>query len=104
MVGPAKRLKITRVAAWLMGSVVRRVRLFSRHQGELIDWMPEFLAAKVLGDLLTTRFAEIAYALHARAAADEMRCLADEFRILIDQTSVPAPNIDRLRIEAVSGW
>ena len=69
----------------------------------LFYWMPEFMSAKVLGSLLGSRFAEIAYALHARAVADEMRILADEFKILIDRTSVPTPNIDRLRMEAFSG-
>jgi len=87
------------------GNVLRALGYTKRQpfKWNLFYWMPEFMSAKVLGSLLGSRFAEIAFALHARAAADEMRCLADEFKILIDQTSVPTPNIDRLRIEAFSG-
>jgi hypothetical protein len=58
------------------------------------------MSAKVFGSLLNSRFAEIAYALHARAAADEMKCLADEFEILIDRSGLPTPNIDKLREKA----
>jgi uncharacterized protein YbjT (DUF2867 family) len=32
----ARPPKVTRIPAWLMGSVVRLVRLFNRHQGELL--------------------------------------------------------------------
>jgi 2-dehydropantoate 2-reductase len=66
----------------------------------LFYWMPEFVTAKIFGGLLNSRYAEIAYAQHARAAPDEMRCLADEFKALIDRTSLSTPNIDRLRGEA----
>ena len=87
------------------GNVLRALGYTKRQpfKWNLFYWMPEFMSAKVLGSLLGSRFAETAYALHARAAADEMRCLADEFKILIDQTSIPTPSIDRLRIEASSG-
>jgi len=63
----------------------------------LFYWMPEFVTAKVFRGLLNSKFAEIAYARHAKAAADEFRSLADEFKSLIDQTSVPTPNIEELR-------
>ncbi len=63
----------------------------------LFYWMPEFMSVKVFQGLLSSRYADIAYARHARAAVDEMRSLADEFKTLIDRTSLPTPNIDRLR-------
>jgi 2-dehydropantoate 2-reductase len=66
----------------------------------LFYWMPELMTAKMFAGLLNSRYAEIAYAQHAKAASDEMRCLADEFKTLIDRTSLPTPSIDRLRGEA----
>jgi len=66
----------------------------------LFYWIPEFMTARILGEMLNSRYAEIAFAQHARAARDEMRCLADEFKTLIGRTSLPTPNIDQLRAEA----
>jgi len=66
----------------------------------LFYWMPEFMSAKVLAGLLGSRYAEVAFARHARAAADEMTCLAGEFKTLIDQTSLATPSIDTLRRQA----
>jgi 2-dehydropantoate 2-reductase len=63
----------------------------------LFYWLPEVVTARIFGGLLDSRFAEIAYAQHAKAAPDEMKCLALEFKTLIDRTSVPTPNIDQLR-------
>jgi 2-dehydropantoate 2-reductase len=54
-------------------------------------------SVKALQGLLGSKFAEIAFSLHARAAQDEMRELADEFRSLIERTSIETPNIDLLR-------
>jgi 2-dehydropantoate 2-reductase len=66
----------------------------------LFYWLPERVTAAMFGKLLGSRFAEIAYAQHARAARDEMEWLADELGTLIDRTSLATPNIDRLRREA----
>ncbi|MHC4498030.1 MAG: ketopantoate reductase family protein [Planctomycetota bacterium] len=66
-------------------------------QFKLIYWLPELLSVKALQSLLGSKFAEIAFSLHARAAQDEMRELADEFRSLIERTSVQTPNIDLLK-------
>jgi 2-dehydropantoate 2-reductase len=63
----------------------------------LFYWLPEALSAKVFAGMLNSRFAEIAYAQHAAAAPDEMRCLADELQTLIDRTSLATPNIGKLR-------
>jgi len=80
------------------GNVLRALGYTKRQpfKWNLFYWMPELMTAKVFGGLLNSRYAEIAFAQHAKAAPDEMRCLADEFRTLIDQTSLATPNIDRL--------
>jgi 2-dehydropantoate 2-reductase len=81
------------------GNVLKKLGYSKRQPSKwnLFYWMPEFMTAKVLQKLLGSRFAEIAFARHARAGGDEMRCLADEFKTLIDQTSRPTLNIDKLR-------
>ena len=66
-------------------------------QFNLFYWLPELLLVKAIQRLLGSKFAEIAFSLHARAAQDEMRELADEFRSLIERTSVETPNIDLLK-------
>lgn len=63
----------------------------------LFYWMPEYLVVKIFQKILSTKFAEIAFAMHARAAADEFKEHADDFKTLIDKTSVKTPNIDKLR-------
>lgn len=88
------------VRACKEGGRVLRALGYTRRQPfkwNLFYWLPESMTARVFRGLLDSRFAEIAYARHARAASDEMRVLADEFRTLIDRTSLPTPNIDRLR-------
>jgi 2-dehydropantoate 2-reductase len=60
-------------------------------------WLPEALNVKALEGVLKSKFAEVAFSKHARAAADEMRSLADEFQSLIARTSVATPNINLLR-------
>ena len=63
----------------------------------LFYWLPEILSMKAVENLLQSKFAEVAFALHARAARDEMRELAGEFQSLIEKTSLETPNIDKLR-------
>jgi 2-dehydropantoate 2-reductase len=63
----------------------------------LFYWAPETLIAKAVRGLLESKFAEIAFALHAKAARDEMKELAEEFQSLIAQTSVETPNINALK-------
>ncbi len=81
------------------GNVLEKLGYTKRQpfKWNLFYWLPEFMTIKVFRGMLDSRFAEIAYAMHARAARDEMKCLADEFKILIDRTSVPTPNIDKLK-------
>lgn len=71
----------------------------------LFYWLPETLNVRAVQGLLESKFAEVAFALHAKAARDELRALAGEFQSLIDQTSVETPNLDRLRslVEGCSG-
>lgn len=84
------------------GNVLRALGYTKRQpfRWNLFYWLPESMTARIFSGLFDSRYAEIAYARHAAAASDEMRCLADEFKILIDRTSLPTPNIDRLRAAA----
>jgi 2-dehydropantoate 2-reductase len=81
------------------GSVLKALGYTKRQpfQFNLFYWLPEMLSVKAVRSLLESKFAEIAFALHARAAQDEMEELAEEFQNLIDQTSVRTPNIDALK-------
>ena len=63
----------------------------------LFYWLPEFLSMMGVKQLLESTFAEVAFAMHARAARDEMADLAREFKELIARTSVDTPNIEALR-------
>jgi 2-dehydropantoate 2-reductase len=66
-------------------------------QFNLFYWLPEILNVKAIEGLLRSKFAEVAFAWHARAARDEMGELADEFQSLVEQTSIATPSIKRLR-------
>ncbi len=63
----------------------------------LFYWMPEFLVVKIFQKILSTKFAEIAMAMHARAAADEFKEHTDDLKTLAGKSSVKTPNIDKLR-------
>ena len=63
----------------------------------LIYWLPEFMNVKAVRKLLESRFAEVAFAMHALAARDEMQDLARQFQELTARTSVATPNINTLR-------
>ena len=63
----------------------------------LFYWLPEFMNMMAVKELLKSRFAEVAFAMHAKAAQDEMRSLAIDFQKLINKTSVDTPNIGMLR-------
>jgi 2-dehydropantoate 2-reductase len=66
-------------------------------QFNLFYWLPEILNVKAVEGLLGSKFAEVAFARHARAARDEFGELADEFQSLVEQTSIATPNINLLR-------
>lgn len=63
----------------------------------LFYWLPEFMSMMAVKGLLMSKFAEVAFAMHAMAARDEMICLASGFQGLTEQTSAGTPNIDVLR-------
>ena len=63
----------------------------------LFYWLPEWIIIKVFQGFFSSKFAEIGLALHAEAAADEIRELANECKTLIDKTSIKTPNIEKLR-------
>jgi 2-dehydropantoate 2-reductase len=81
------------------GRVLRALGFKSRQPFEfnLFYWLPEFMSMMALKGLLESKFAEVAFAMHAKAARDEMEDLAREFQELTARTSVDTPNIDTLR-------
>ena len=81
------------------GRVLRELG-FTRRQPfafNLFYWLPEFINIMPVKGLLESKFAEVAFAMHAKAARDEMEDLAHEFQELSAKTSVDTPNIDTLR-------
>jgi len=81
------------------GDVLRELGYTKRQpfKFNLFYWMPEFITAKIFKGIFNTKYAEIGFAMHAKAALDEMKELKKEFKILIDKTSVKTPNIDILK-------
>lgn len=89
----------TLVRAAKEGRLVLRARGFTEWQPvqfTLFRWLPEFLSVIGVKKLFSSRFAEIAFAMHARSARDEMKALVGEFQELKAKTSVATPNIDAL--------
>lgn len=66
-------------------------------------WLPQWLLIKGIQKTFSTKFAEIAIAMHARAAADEFKELSDEFAALAQKTTVKAPNIYKIK-DYFSQW
>jgi 2-dehydropantoate 2-reductase len=81
------------------GDVLRKLGYTKRQpfKFNLFYWMPEFITTKIFKGIFNTKYAEIGFALHAKAALDDMKQLTEEFRSLIDKTGVKTPNIDILR-------
>ena len=81
------------------GRVLRALGFRKRHPFEfnLFYWLPESMSMVAVKGLLESKFAEVAFAMHAKAARDEMEALAREFQELAARTSVETPNIDTLR-------
>jgi 2-dehydropantoate 2-reductase len=81
------------------GRVLRELGFKKRQPFEfnLFYWLPEFMSMMAVKGLLESKFAEVAFALHAKAARDEMEDLAGEFQELTARTSVETPNIDTLK-------
>ena len=81
------------------GRVLRALGFEKRQpfQFNLLYWLPEFMNMMALKQLLASKFAEIAFSMHAKAARDEMKELAREFQELTAKTSVQTPSMDALR-------
>jgi 2-dehydropantoate 2-reductase len=81
------------------GDVLRKLGYTKRQpfKFNLFYWMPEFITTKIFKGIFNSRFAEIGYAMHARAALDEMKELTNEFKSLIGHSAVKTPNIDKLK-------
>lgn len=94
-----KTLGIAVRAAKEGGRVLKALGYTKRYpwRFNLFYWLPEILNVMAVQKLLESKFAEVAFALHARAARDEMRELSMEFHSLIDKTSVQTPNIEALK-------
>ncbi len=98
--GKDKETLRTLIRAVKEGGRVLSALGFSKHQPfqfTLLYWLPEFMSMMAVKGLLESRFAQVAFAMHARAARDEMEELAREFQELTERTSVDTPNIDTLR-------
>jgi 2-dehydropantoate 2-reductase len=80
------------------GDVIREIGYTKRQpfKFNFFYWLPEFITVKSFQKVLNTKFAEIGFAMHAKAAIDEMKALSKEFKILIDNTSIKTPNINKL--------
>jgi 2-dehydropantoate 2-reductase len=82
------------------GGRVLRAHGFKKRQPfqfNLLYWLPEYMNVIALKQLLASKFAEIAFAMHATAARDEMGTLALEFQELTARTSIATPSMDTLR-------
>jgi 2-dehydropantoate 2-reductase len=62
----------------------------------LFYWLPEFVTAGIFKQMFGSRFAEIAFAMHARDGIDEMIELTGEFRALIKEAGVETPAFNEL--------
>jgi len=80
------------------GRVLRALGFRKRQPFEfnLFYWLPEFMIIMAVKGLLESKLAEVVFAMHAKAARDEMKNLALEFKKLTEKTSVDTPNIDAL--------
>lgn len=90
----------TLVRAAREGARVVRAHGYTKGQPanlKLMCWLPEFMCIKGVKGLFESKFAEVAFAMHARAARDEMVDLAREFHELTAKTAVDTPNMDTLR-------
>ncbi len=65
-------------------------------QIKLMRWSPVFLSTIGLQQLFASRFAEVAFAMHAAGARDEMRDIVKEFNALAAEAGVPTPALDAL--------
>lgn len=81
------------------GRVLRTLGFRKRQPFEfnLFYWLPEIMSMTAVKQLLESKFAEVAFAMHAKAARDEMQQLACDFEKLTAMTPIETPNIDALK-------
>ena len=91
-------LKLCTRATKEAGEVLRALGFKKRQPFKLNlwYWLPELMVVKGYQRILASKFAEIAFAMHARAAVEEFSEHIDDFRTLIRNTSVATPNFDLL--------
>ena len=65
-------------------------------QLRLILWLPARVTAAVLGKMVASEFAKVAFAGHAGAASSEFEQLWTDFRALVERSGVAAPTLERL--------
>ncbi|MBT4092237.1 MAG: ketopantoate reductase family protein [Deltaproteobacteria bacterium] len=99
LAGDNERIRLFVRACREGGRVLRKLGYLKRQPFvfNLFYWLPEFVTAKVFAGTFKSKYAEIGFARHAKAALDEMKELSQEFMSLIDKTSLKTPNIDLLR-------
>lgn len=85
-------------AARECGNVLRALGFTKRQpfKFNLFYWMPQWVTAGIIRRMLGSRYADVAFALHAAAARDEFEELTEDFRSLIARTSVETPSFERL--------
>ncbi len=62
----------------------------------LFEWLPSRVPVTYWSHYFSSPLAEIAFARHALAAADEMRCLVGECRVLVSRSQMPTAALDEL--------
>ena len=80
------------------GNVLRKVG-FKKRQPPIFNiyyWLPLWLAPRVFGRLLTSRRAEVAFGLHAKAVGSELRELKSEFLTDHKKAGIKTPALDEL--------
>ncbi len=80
------------------GNVLRELGYTKRQpfKFNLFYWMPEFVTARIFRGIFSGNYAEIAFALHAKAARDEFEGLSKEFQSLAVRAGVKMPNFESL--------
>lgn len=80
------------------GNVLKAIGYTKRQpfKFNLFYWLPERITAKIFKKMLTSRYAEVAFAMHAAAARDEFAELTRDFMSLVDRTEVNTPSFNAL--------
>ena len=79
-------------------ALIRSLGYFKRQPFKLnlFHWLPEAIILKGYKKMLSSKFAEIAFALHIESASGEFAYHANELKILADSFSMNTPHLDRI--------